>query len=314
MRRITAQARVARKASTKTPRNGRKATASLLNEFCKAQIKEKHRQRLHCTISKKYTKTLNPKTRKTDRIFESPRQKRARDRPLFSSYQLHAKYQHINHVVRFTNCLADAHHRDFLQVRRLNRRLMRSPSVALLSSSSSSAVPRFNFGKEGDRIAPKSPFLLRGIRSLSPCVSFPEHKMCPSALKRFTHHHLSALTSLDTNSKVKSQTRSNTRGAKVQTKAFSDVNVTISAANALMLSLGRFAFMPYQRAQMEKAGLPEQNGETHFAAGDVKAEEASFLNTTNDPAGFTLIDVMAWGSLGHALGFAALAIGSFSLL
>ena len=129
-----------------------------------------------------------------------------------------------------------------------------------------------------------------------------------------THHHLSALTSLDTNSKVKSQTRSNTRGAKVQTKAFSDVNVTISAANALMLSLGRFAFMPYQRAQMEKAGLPEQNGETHFAAGDVKAEEASFLNTTNDPAGFTLIDVMAWGSLGHALGFAALAIGSFSLL
>ena len=100
----------------------------------------------------------------------------------------------------------------------------------------------------------------------------------------------------------------------MQTKAFSDVNVTISAANALMLSLGRFAFMPYQRAQMEKAGLPEQNGETHFAAGDVQAEEASFLNTTNDPAGFTLIDVMAWGSLGHALGFAALAIGSFSLL
>jgi hypothetical protein len=27
-----------------------------------------------------------------------------------------------------------------------------------------------------------------------------------------------------------------------------------------------------------------------------------------------LIDVMAWGSLGHALGFAALAVGSFSLL
>ena len=31
-------------------------------------------------------------------------------------------------------------------------------------------------------------------------------------------------------------------------------------------------------------------------------------------SGFTLIDVMAWGSLGHALGFAALAVGSFSLL
>ena len=83
---------------------------------------------------------------------------------------------------------------------------------------------------------------------------------------------------------------------------------------AMMLALGRFVFMPYQRAQIEKAGLPTQNGDTHFAAGDVKAEEASFLNTTNDPAGFTLIDVMAWGSLGHALGFAALAVGSFSLL
>jgi photosystem I subunit V len=115
-------------------------------------------------------------------------------------------------------------------------------------------------------------------------------------------------------SKVKSQTRSTTRGAKVQTKAFSDVNLAISGANAMMLALGRFVFMPYQRAQIEKAGLPTQNGETHFAAGDVKAEEASFLNTTNDPAGFTLIDVMAWGSLGHALGFAALAVGSFSLL
>merc|ERR1711959_408172 len=114
-------------------------------------------------------------------------------------------------------------------------------------------------------------------------------------------NRLADATTATFSSKVKSQTRSNTRGAKVQTKAFSDVNVTISAANALMLSLGRFAFMPYQRAQMEKAGLPEQNGEMHFAAGDVQAEGASFLNTTNDPAGFTLIDVMAWGSLGHAL-------------
>ena len=39
------------------------------------------------------------------------------------------------------------------------------------------------------------------------------------------------------NSKVKSQTRSTTRGAKVQTKAFSDVNLAISGANAMMLAL-----------------------------------------------------------------------------
>ena len=31
---------------------------------------------------------------------------------------------------------------------------------------------------------------------------------------------------------------------------------------------------------------------------------------TNDPAGFNLIDVMAYGSLGHALGFLLLACSS----
>ena len=30
---------------------------------------------------------------------------------------------------------------------------------------------------------------------------------------------------------------------------------------------------------------------------------------SNDPAGFCLTDVMAWGALGHALGFAILASG-----
>jgi photosystem I subunit V len=81
----------------------------------------------------------------------------------------------------------------------------------------------------------------------------------------------------------------------------------ISAANAVMLGLGRFVVLPYQRAQVAKAGLPMQNGTTHEAAGDRLAQEGSFLMATNDPAGFNLIDVMAWGSLGHALGFAACA-------
>lgn len=100
------------------------------------------------------------------------------------------------------------------------------------------------------------------------------------------------------------------RGHKQVTKAFSDVNMTVTACNATMLFLGRFAFLPYQRAQVEKAGLPVQNGTTYEAAGDKYAKEASFLTATNDPAGFTLIDVMAWGSLGHALAFFALATGS----
>jgi len=97
------------------------------------------------------------------------------------------------------------------------------------------------------------------------------------------------------------------RATRQVTTALSDVNLTISACNGAMLFLGRFAFLPYQRAQVEKAGLPVQNGQNYEAAGDKYAAEASFLNDTNDPAGFSLIDVMAWGSLGHALGFFVLA-------
>jgi photosystem I subunit V len=106
---------------------------------------------------------------------------------------------------------------------------------------------------------------------------------------------------------VAKQTRTAKRGARVSARAFDDVNVAISAANATALALGRFVFLPYQRAQVERVGLPTQNGETHFAAGDARAQEASFITSTNDPAGFTLVDLLAWGSIGHALGFLALA-------
>lgn len=108
-------------------------------------------------------------------------------------------------------------------------------------------------------------------------------------------------------SRVAKQTRTAKRGARVSARAFDDVNITISAANALALSLGRYVFLPYQRAQVERVGLPTQNGETHFDAGDARAKEASFITTTKDPAGFTLVDLLAWGSIGHALGFLALA-------
>lgn len=48
-------------------------------------------------------------------------------------------------------------------------------------------------------------------------------------------------------------------------------------------------------------------GTTYF---DNLQQEASFITTTNDPAGFTLVDTLAWGALGHALGFAILAASS----
>ncbi len=58
-------------------------------------------------------------------------------------------------------------------------------------------------------------------------------------------------------------------------------------------------------------GLPQQNGESNFDAGDRLAEavdgsdkfptwlyflvqEASFALKTNDPAGFNIVDVFAW--------------------
>ena len=93
------------------------------------------------------------------------------------------------------------------------------------------------------------------------------------------------------NSRVAKQTRTAKRGARVAARAFDDVNVVISSANAICLALGRFVFLPYQRAQVERVGAPTQNGQTHFAAGDSRAEEASFIVSTNDPAGFTIVDV-----------------------
>jgi photosystem I subunit V len=109
------------------------------------------------------------------------------------------------------------------------------------------------------------------------------------------------------NSRVAKQTRTAKRGARVAARAFDDGNVVISSANAICLALGRFVFLPYQRAQVERVGAPTQNGQTHFAAGDSRAEEASFIVSTNDPAGFTIVDLLAWGSIGHAVGFLALA-------
>ena len=87
----------------------------------------------------------------------------------------------------------------------------------------------------------------------------------------------------------------------------------VSAINGAMLAIGRFGFLPYQRRQIEKAGLPLQNDVTSLQAGmseglatDKLATEAKVFET-KDPAGFTLIDTIAWGSLGHVLAFVVLA-------
>ncbi|KAL4422136.1 hypothetical protein ABPG77_006825, partial [Micractinium sp. CCAP 211/92] len=82
---------------------------------------------------------------------------------------------------------------------------------------------------------------------------------------------------------------------RLTTKAISDVNLVVGGCTVGALALGRF------------------NDQTHFAAGDARAEEASFVLKTNDPAGFTIVDVMAWGALGHAAAFYLLATSSLGV-
>jgi len=98
----------------------------------------------------------------------------------------------------------------------------------------------------------------------------------------------------------------------VTVKALGDTQLVISAATAGSLALGRFVFLPFQRDNVKRQGLGKQNGVTAAEAGDKFAQEASFAMNTNDPAGFNLIDVFAWGAIGHALGFFALATNSLN--
>ena len=95
------------------------------------------------------------------------------------------------------------------------------------------------------------------------------------------------------------------------TTALSDVQIVISGCNALALGLGRFVFLPTIREKTAAQGPGVQNGESHFAAGDARAEEAASVFATNDPAGFTIVDLLMWGSIGHAVGYSALASQSF---
>ena len=90
---------------------------------------------------------------------------------------------------------------------------------------------------------------------------------------------------------------------RLVTKALSDTNLIVGGATVAALALGRFVVLPYHRASLAQAGLPKQNGVSHFEAGDRLAEEVTFLTNTNDPAGFTIVDVFAWGALGHAAGY-----------
>ncbi|KAL6656226.1 hypothetical protein ACP70R_007052 [Stipagrostis hirtigluma subsp. patula] len=86
-------------------------------------------------------------------------------------------------------------------------------------------------------------------------------------------------------------------------------SLVISLSTGVSLFLGRFVFFNFQRENVAKQ-VPEQNGKTHFDAGDVRAKEYAGLLKSNDPVGFNLVDVLAWGSLGHIVAYYILATSS----
>ncbi|EHA8592441.1 photosystem I reaction center subunit V, chloroplastic [Cocos nucifera] len=87
-------------------------------------------------------------------------------------------------------------------------------------------------------------------------------------------------------------------------------SLVISLSTGLSLFLGRFVFFNFQRENVAKQGLPEQNGKTHFEAGDTRAKEFEALLKSNDPVGFNVVDVLAWGSIGHIVAYYILATSS----
>ncbi|KAI3974295.1 hypothetical protein MKX01_030964 [Papaver californicum] len=87
-------------------------------------------------------------------------------------------------------------------------------------------------------------------------------------------------------------------------------SLVISLSTGLSLFLGRFVFFNFQRENVAKQGLPEQNGMTHFEAGDSRAKEYVSLLKSNDPVGFNIVDVLAWGSIGHIVAYYILATSS----
>ena len=86
-------------------------------------------------------------------------------------------------------------------------------------------------------------------------------------------------------------------------------SLVISLSTGVSLFLGRFVFFNFQRENVAKQ-VPAQNGKTHFDAGDERAKEFAALLKSNDPVGFNLVDVLAWGSLGHIVAYYILATSS----
>ncbi|CAA7016341.1 unnamed protein product [Microthlaspi erraticum] len=99
------------------------------------------------------------------------------------------------------------------------------------------------------------------------------------------------------------------RSSSAVVKSALNPSVVISLSTGLSLFLGRFVFFNFQRENVAKQ-VPEQNGKTHFEAGDDRAKEYVSLLKSNDPVGFNIVDVLSWGSIGHIVAYYILATSS----
>ncbi|XP_020224107.1 photosystem I reaction center subunit V, chloroplastic [Cajanus cajan] len=118
---------------------------------------------------------------------------------------------------------------------------------------------------------------------------------------------LRPLTRSNIATKVSSKKRVPRGGGVVRAELNSAL--VISLSTGLSLFLGRFVFFNFQRENVAKQ-VPEQNGLTHFEAGDTRAKEYVSLLKSNDPVGFNIVDVLAWGSIGHVVAYYILATTS----
>ncbi|CAK7323893.1 unnamed protein product [Dovyalis caffra] len=139
----------------------------------------------------------------------------------------------------------------------------------------------------------------------TPTIQKNHHNLTPSNV---SFQGLRPLTKAKTTSLSKIAVSSPKRSLAV--KAELNPSLVISLSTGVSLFLGRFVFFNFQRENVSKQGLPEQNGVTHFEAGDVRAKEYVSLLKSNDPVGFNIVDVLAWGSIGHIVAYYILATAS----
>ncbi|XP_016509017.1 photosystem I reaction center subunit V, chloroplastic-like [Nicotiana tabacum] len=97
-------------------------------------------------------------------------------------------------------------------------------------------------------------------------------------------------------------------------KAELNTSLVIRLSTGLSLFLGRFVFFNFQRENVAKQGLVEQNGVSHFEPSDSRAKEYVSLLKYNYPVGFNIVDVLAWGSIGHIIAYYVLATSSNGMI